>query len=173
MTGASRTLCRLPRLPGSSVFNSEVREFLTSFFLACVHPFHSLLFIPLLVSNVAKLLLMSSGTCIQERRGLPFVGVAQRIKHVADTGSAVALLGLQGLDNLNTFRFPKGSSCLIASCSCSMDAMSSFLPLRVLWPSCSLSSPYTASSRWLWFFMTYPESSSQMLGAQFSVQRLS
>lgn len=98
-----------------------------------------------------------------------FSGVAQSW----DTGSVVALQGLQGLDIPNTFRFPKGSSWLMASCSCSMDEISSFPPLRVLWPPCSRSSPCSASSRWLWFFMTYPESSSPLLGAQFSVQRLS
>lgn len=61
VTGASRTLCRLPRLPGLSVFNSGP-WFLISFFLACVHPPHNQLSIFSLVSNVAKLLLMCSGT---------------------------------------------------------------------------------------------------------------
>lgn len=80
----------------------------------------------------------------------------------------MALLGLQGLDILKTFRFPKGSLFTFNTILFLFHEYDFFL----LPPRGLRSSPYAASSRWLWFFMVYLESSSQMLGAQFSVQGL-
>lgn len=89
VTGASRTLCRFPRLPGSSVFNSEAREFLTSFFLARVHPLHSQLSVPLLVSLLA--LAYELWDLLSPREGSPaFCGSSTESKACADHSAVVS-----------------------------------------------------------------------------------